>query len=81
MESERRHDVSLRGGAAVTDTEKQAYFYCMKHKAVEGEEGCRAADRLGPYETAEDAEHALQIAQERTEAWDDDPRWNDDLDD
>lgn len=64
----------------MTTAEKPVYFYCTKHGAVEGEEGCRAADRLGPYDTREEAERALQIAHERTEAWDHDPRWNDDPD-
>ena len=57
-----------------------AYWYCLKHHAVEGEEGCRAADRLGPYETETEAERALEIAAERTRAWDNDPSWNDDAD-
>jgi hypothetical protein len=57
------------------------YFYCMEHHTVEPEEGCRAADRLGPYQTREEAEHALEKVQERNEAWDNDPRWNDDLED
>ena len=53
------------------------YFYCTKHQAVEGTEGCRAKHRLGPYKTREEAEHALQSAAERTKAWDEDPAWND----
>ena len=53
------------------------WFYCTKHQAVEGEEGCRAADRLGPYSSPEEAARALQIAAERTKAWDEDPDWND----
>jgi len=54
------------------------FYYCTKHHTVEGEEGCRAADRLGPYDTAEEASHALEIAAERTKSWDNDPDWNDD---
>ncbi|WOQ18951.1 hypothetical protein R0145_11995 [Raineyella sp. W15-4] len=52
----------------------------MKHHAVERYEGCRAADRLGPYPTREEAGHALERVQERNEAWDEDPRWNDEED-
>jgi hypothetical protein len=53
------------------------FYYCTKHHTVEGEQGCKAADRLGPYDTAEEASHALEIAAERTKAWDNDPDWND----
>lgn len=54
------------------------YYYCTKHDQVEGEDGCRAADRLGPYETAEEASRALEIAAQRTKEWDNDPDWNED---
>lgn len=54
-----------------------AFYYCLKHKTVEGEEGCRAKDRLGPFETEAEAARALDIAAERTKAWDEDPDWND----
>ncbi|WP_370619039.1 hypothetical protein [Mumia sp. Pv 4-285] len=54
------------------------FYYCIKHHAVEGEEGCKAIDRLGPYDTREEAERALELAQERNEQWDNDPDWNDD---
>lgn len=57
-----------------------AYWYCIKHDAVEGEEGCRAKDRLGPFETQAEAARALEIAAERTEEWENDPVWNDDVD-
>ncbi len=54
------------------------FYFCLKHHVVEPEEGCRAKDRLGPYATREEAEHALDRVEERNEAWDDDPTWNDD---
>ncbi|MBW9206364.1 hypothetical protein KV097_10440 [Mumia sp. zg.B17] len=54
------------------------FYYCIRHHTVEGEEGCKAIDRLGPYSTREEAEHALELAQERNERWDNDPEWNDD---
>lgn len=53
------------------------YFFCLKHRAVEGEEGCRAKDRLGPYATSAEAERALEKVAERNEAWDNDPDWSD----
>ena len=48
----------------------EQWFYCLKHGTVEGREGCRAADRLGPYPDRETAARALEIARERTEAAD-----------
>lgn len=59
-------------------TEAPAYYFCLKHHTVEGEDGCRAADRLGPYASESEAEHALEKVKERNEAWDNDPDWNDD---
>lgn len=54
------------------------FFYCLDHSTVEGVDGCKAADRLGPYATREEAERALERVQQRNEAWDNDPVWNDD---
>jgi hypothetical protein len=48
----------------------EQWFYCLKHGTVEPAEGCRAADRLGPYPDREMAARALEIAHERTEAAD-----------
>ena len=48
----------------------EQWFYCLKHHTVEGPDGCRAADRLGPYPDKETASRALEIARERTEAAD-----------
>ena len=59
----------------------EEYWYCLKHHAVEGRAGCKAADRLGPYATAAEAAQALDRVAERNETWDNDPRWNDDEDD
>ncbi len=53
------------------------YWYCLTHHTVEGESGCRNADRLGPYDTPEQAAQALEKVQERNEEWEHDPRWND----
>ena len=46
------------------------FYYCLKHGTVEGPQGCRAADRLGPYPDRETAARALEIARERTESAD-----------
>lgn len=56
-----------------------SYYFCLKHHAVEGEDGCRATDRLGPYDTEAEASRALEKVAERNEAWDNDPDWNDDF--
>ena len=53
------------------------WWYCLKHHAVEPYRGCAAEDRLGPYATRAEADHALERVAERNEAWDEDPRWND----
>lgn len=55
------------------------YWYCVKHKAVEsGEDMCAPIDRLGPFDTPEEASHALEKAEQRNQEWDNDPKWNDD---
>ena len=36
------------------------YWYCLKHKTVETRDGCKNADRLGPYATREEASRALE---------------------
>ncbi|MET7286622.1 hypothetical protein [Streptomyces sp. NPDC005573] len=54
------------------------WFYCLKHHTVEKGPECRAADRLGPYASREDASRAVETAHEHSEQWDTDPRWNDD---
>ncbi|GAA0362849.1 hypothetical protein QZH56_26265 [Streptomyces olivoreticuli] len=53
------------------------WYYCLKHGAVEEGPECRAADRMGPYETREEAAHAMETARQRNEEWQEDPRWND----
>lgn len=55
-----------------------SFWYCVKHKSVEsGEDICPPIDRLGPYDSREEAEHALEKASQRNEEWDNDPNWND----
>ncbi|MBZ5733684.1 hypothetical protein K8Z61_04175 [Nocardioides sp. TRM66260-LWL] len=46
------------------------YWFCTKHHRVETVENlCPAKHRLGPYGTEAQAARALEIAQERNEAW------------
>jgi hypothetical protein len=55
------------------------YWYCVKHHAVEGADGCPPIDRLGPYATEAEAEKALEKVAERNAEWEaEDARWNDD---
>lgn len=58
-----------------------SYWYCLHHSAVEPDDGCAHQDRLGPYPDQESAQRALERARARTEAWDQDQRWNDRWDD
>jgi hypothetical protein len=46
------------------------WWYCLKHHTVEHGAGCPGKDRLGPYSSAEEASHALEIVQRRNEEWD-----------
>jgi hypothetical protein len=45
------------------------WWWCTTHEVVEPNDGCPNAVRLGPYESAKEAEHAVELAHERTEAW------------
>ncbi|MCI0689750.1 MAG: hypothetical protein L0Y54_21310 [Sporichthyaceae bacterium] len=60
-------------------TTPQRWYFCLVHHTVEANEGCKAADRLGPYDSKEEAAGALERAAQRNEDWDNDPRWNDDV--
>ncbi|MFR9722396.1 hypothetical protein ACL02R_03345 [Streptomyces sp. MS19] len=53
------------------------WFYCIRHQKVEEGPDCPAKDRLGPYATRDEAEHAMDLARERNENWRNDRRWND----
>lgn len=54
------------------------WWFCLRHQRVEQGAGCPNADRMGPYETPQEAATALSRAAERNERWDKDPNWNDD---
>ena len=52
------------------------WFFCLKHHEVESRDGCAERYRLGPYDTRQEAEHALQSVAERNEELDaEDRRW------
>lgn len=52
-----------------------SYYFCMDHHTVEGEDGCKAKDRLGPYATEAEAAQALEKVQQRNETWDAQDDW------
>lgn len=54
------------------------WYYCLDHHTVEPYEACKSETRLGPYHTAADAAHALETVATRNEAWENDPRFDDD---
>ena len=54
------------------------YWFCLTHHTVEGRDGCKNSDRLGPYASSTEASRALEKVEERNEEWDNDPKWNDD---
>ena len=54
------------------------WWFCLGHKTVEQGPGCPNDERMGPYASADEASGALSRAAERSEAWDSDPKWNDD---
>jgi hypothetical protein len=58
--------------------EPQFFFNIRTHQVEELAKKGQSKDLLGPYPTREDAEHALEIARARTEAWDEEERrWRD----
>ena len=55
------------------------WFFCLRHQTVEPRDGCPERYRLGPYDTRQEAEHALQSVAERNEALDaEDREWKGD---
>jgi hypothetical protein len=55
----------------------ERYYWCLTHQRVETEATkCAARNRLGPYDSAAEAEGALDRVRERNEVWDaEDARW------
>jgi len=53
------------------------YWSLNDRKVVMEDDGVKAADRLGPYDTPEEAERALDTVAARNEAWDAEDRKDD----
>jgi hypothetical protein len=49
---------------------EQRWWFCLRHNTVESDESCPGKDRLGPYATRAEAEHALDTVRRRNEEWD-----------
>ena len=50
---------------------EQRWWFCLRHKDVEPDDGpCPGKDRLGPYPSREAASRALETVRERNEEWD-----------
>jgi hypothetical protein len=64
------------GGPTWRSTTMSRWYYCLDHNAVEGKEGCKPSQRLGPYDTEAEASRALEKVAERNAEWDRDPNWN-----
>ena len=54
------------------------YWSLNDNRVVTEEDGVKAADRLGPYDSAEEAARALETVAARNEAWDEEDRKHDD---
>ena len=55
------------------------WYFCLRHQTVEPREGCADKYRLGPYDTREEAEQALQSVADRNEQLDaEDSAWKGD---
>jgi hypothetical protein len=63
--------------------ETTQWYWCLQHERPEPEgEQCRAADRLGPYPSREEAIHWQERVEARNEQWkEDDERWEGDDED
>ncbi|EDY43843.1 hypothetical protein [Streptomyces sp. SPB074] len=53
------------------------WYYCLDHGKVEEGPQCPSKNRMGPYATRVEAEHAMDRAAERNRAWENDERWTD----
>jgi len=47
-----------------------SWYYCLVHQDVEPELGCANAERMGPYQTEQEAAEAMETAHRRNEEYD-----------
>ncbi len=51
--------------------EQDQWWFCTRHMTAEpADTPCPGKDLLGPYQTRDEAAHALDKVKERNEAWD-----------
>jgi hypothetical protein len=67
--------VAIFGGG--TMAQGDWWFDLKTRSVVPDDNATKVTDRLGPYRSREEAERALEKVEERNEAWENDPRWND----
>ncbi len=54
------------------------WYWCLRHRRVEPRQGCPERDRLGPYESQEEAARWHERVEDRNDAWaEQDERWED----
>ena len=63
-------------------SETKQWYWCLRHQRVESEDtGCANDQRMGPYPSADAAEHWKDKVESRNEAWDEEDRkWEGDAD-
>lgn len=60
-----------------SEVTRPPFYWCLSHARVESAAGCPNDMRMGPYDSREQAETAIDRARERTQAWDEEEedRW------
>lgn len=57
----------------------EKYYFNLETGEVEFGRRARGMNRMGPYDSIDEARNALSTAKERTDSWDeDDAQWRDD---
>lgn len=60
----------MERGVDVSGPAAEGWYWCLRHARVEPRDGCRGADRLGPFTTPEAAQSWRSTFAERNERWD-----------
>lgn len=56
------------------DDQRREFYYNLETHEIEEGKVSSWSNRMGPYKTREQAQHALEIAAARNEKWDEDDR-------
>lgn len=62
---------------APMDPDGVEYYFNTRTKMVEKGRQSSWEHLMGPYDTREEAEQALETAEQRNQQWDEDDRWED----